>query len=306
VKAVSQSEVGFWDLLEAFQTVSAELARFKDVSALADSALQLALELTKSAVAFIGLVDTDGLPTQVFSRSADASDGLPSSEVERIVAAAAAPASATANTVELNWTRYTNPGARVFRSYCGHPLNAGGKVIGMVGVASPNGYTDAQRRAFAIFANQVAAALEIALLEERRKEMVDTLVNLRQELDRSERQRLINDEMARSAWQLVSALLLATALAYMLLAALFNSLIYPLTIMLCLPMALVGAIVGLTLAGESLNVVSMIGIIMLVGLVSKNAILLVDYTNTLRGRGLERDEAVRMAASVDSSADANR
>jgi HAE1 family hydrophobic/amphiphilic exporter-1 len=106
------------------------------------------------------------------------------------------------------------------------------------------------------------------------------------------------DEMARSAWQLMSALLLATALAYMLLAALFNSLIHPLTIMLCLPMALVGAIVGLALAGETLNVVSMIGIIMLVGLVSKNAILLVDYTNTLRGRGLERDEAVRQAGPV--------
>jgi HAE1 family hydrophobic/amphiphilic exporter-1 len=106
------------------------------------------------------------------------------------------------------------------------------------------------------------------------------------------------DEMARSAWLLVSALLLAAALAYMLLVALFNSLLHPLTIMLCLPMALVGAIVALALAGETLNVVSMIGIIMLVGLVAKNAILLVDYTNTLRGRGLERDEAVRQAGPV--------
>jgi HAE1 family hydrophobic/amphiphilic exporter-1 len=106
------------------------------------------------------------------------------------------------------------------------------------------------------------------------------------------------DDMERSAGLLISALLLASALAYMLMAALFNSLIYPLTIMLCLPMALVGAISALAIAGETLNVVSMIGIIMLVGLVSKNAILLVDYTNTLRSRGLERDEAVRQAGPV--------
>lgn len=106
------------------------------------------------------------------------------------------------------------------------------------------------------------------------------------------------DEMARSAGLLINALLLATALAYMLMAALFNSLVHPLTIMLCLPMALVGAIAALAIAGETLNIVSMIGIIMLVGLVSKNAILLVDYTNTLRSRGLERDEAVREAGPV--------
>jgi hydrophobic/amphiphilic exporter-1 (mainly G- bacteria), HAE1 family len=106
------------------------------------------------------------------------------------------------------------------------------------------------------------------------------------------------DEMARSAGLLISALLLATALAYMLMAALFNSLIYPLTIMLCLPMALVGAIAALVLTGETLSIISMIGIIMLVGLVSKNAILLVDYTNTLRSHGLDRDEAVRQAGPV--------
>jgi HAE1 family hydrophobic/amphiphilic exporter-1 len=106
------------------------------------------------------------------------------------------------------------------------------------------------------------------------------------------------DEMADSARLLVAALLLAAALAYMLMAALFNSLVHPLTIMLCLPMALVGAIGALALAGETMNIVSMIGIIMLVGLVSKNAILLVDYTNTLRSRGLERDEAVRQAGPV--------
>ena len=104
--------------------------------------------------------------------------------------------------------------------------------------------------------------------------------------------------MATSARLLISALLMAAALAYMLMAALFNSLIHPLTIMLSLPMALVGAVAALVLAGETLSIVSMIGIIMLVGLVSKNAILLVDYTNTLRSRGLDRDEAIRQAGPV--------
>lgn len=199
METVSQSEAGFWDLLEAFQSVSAELARLKDVGAVAEAGLQLALDLTKSAVAFIGLVDADGEPTQVFSRTADPSEALPQEEIERIVAATAGPPPAVENTVELNWNRFTEPSARVFRSYCGQPLTAAGKVIGMFGVASPTGYNAAQRRAFAIFANQVAAAMEIAILEDRRKSMVDTLVNLRADLDRSERERLLNKERAESA-----------------------------------------------------------------------------------------------------------
>src|SRR5438270_11508971 len=69
----------------------------------------------------------------------------------------------------------------------------------MFGVATPTGHTAVQQRTFAAFANQVAAALALAQLDERRKEMVDALVNLRADLDRSERQRLIHEERARSA-----------------------------------------------------------------------------------------------------------
>ncbi len=103
------------------------------------------------------------------------------------------------------------------------------------------------------------------------------------------------ETMEESARAMVAALLLAILLAYMLMAALFNSFVHPLTIMLSLPMALVGAILALALLGESLSIVSMIGFIMLVGLVAKNAILLVDYINTLRARGLARDAAVQEA-----------
>jgi len=69
----------------------------------------------------------------------------------------------------------------------------------MIGVASPSGFTAMQQRTFAIFAAQVAAALGAAQQYERRQQMVDTLVNLRADLDRSEKQRLISLERARSA-----------------------------------------------------------------------------------------------------------
>jgi HAE1 family hydrophobic/amphiphilic exporter-1 len=89
-----------------------------------------------------------------------------------------------------------------------------------------------------------------------------------------------------------AALGLSIILVYMLMAALFDNLLYPLVIMLSLPQAMIGALLGLMFAGHALTVVAMIGIIMLVGLVTKNAILLVDYTNTLRERGLSRTDAI--------------
>ncbi|MHB1458682.1 MAG: efflux RND transporter permease subunit, partial [Armatimonadota bacterium] len=99
-------------------------------------------------------------------------------------------------------------------------------------------------------------------------------------------------EMVESFIKLFGALILAMLLVYMLMAALFESLLNPLIIMLSVPMALVGAILAIIVTGESLNIISMIGIIMLIGLVTKNAILLVDYTNTLRRRGMERNPAI--------------
>jgi HAE1 family hydrophobic/amphiphilic exporter-1 len=91
---------------------------------------------------------------------------------------------------------------------------------------------------------------------------------------------------------LLSALSLSVLLIYMLMVALYENWLYPLVIMFALPLALVGAFVGLVLTGNTLNLFSMIGIIMLMGLVAKNGILLVDYTNTLRSRGLDRNAAI--------------
>jgi HAE1 family hydrophobic/amphiphilic exporter-1 len=76
------------------------------------------------------------------------------------------------------------------------------------------------------------------------------------------------------------------------MGALFESFITPLVIMFSLPQALVGALLALMMTGKPMSIVTMIGFIMLVGLVTKNAILLIDYTNTLRERGKKRNDAV--------------
>lgn len=99
-------------------------------------------------------------------------------------------------------------------------------------------------------------------------------------------------QMDAAVSALTSALTLSIILIYMLLVALYESWLYPLAIMLALPVSLIGAFGGLVLTGNTLNLFSMIGMIMLMGLVAKNAILLVDYTNILRARGYERFEAI--------------
>jgi HAE1 family hydrophobic/amphiphilic exporter-1 len=98
--------------------------------------------------------------------------------------------------------------------------------------------------------------------------------------------------MQESFAYLFSALALAVVLVYMLMAALFESLTTPFVIWLALPQALVGALLGLMVANKTFSMISMIGIIMLVGLVTKNGILIIDYTNTLRSRGKSRRDAI--------------
>jgi len=105
--------------------------------------------------------------------------------------------------------------------------------------------------------------------------------------------------MKESFQHMLFALMLAIALIYMVLASQFNSFVHPITIMISLPLSLIGALGALFITGMSLSMISIIGIIMLMGLVTKNAILLVDYTNTLRYRdGLDRNEALRKAGPV--------
>jgi HAE1 family hydrophobic/amphiphilic exporter-1 len=105
--------------------------------------------------------------------------------------------------------------------------------------------------------------------------------------------------MGESFRNLSFALFLAVILIYMVLASQFGSFVHPFTIMLSLPLSLIGAIGALILAGQVLSIFAMIGIIMLMGLVTKNAILLVDYIITLRTRdGMERDAALLKAGPI--------
>jgi HAE1 family hydrophobic/amphiphilic exporter-1 len=88
------------------------------------------------------------------------------------------------------------------------------------------------------------------------------------------------------------AFLLALVAIYMILAAQFDSFLHPFTIMLSAPLSFVGAFAAVRLAGQSLDVMGQIAFLMLMGIVMKNGILLVDYTNTLRARGLPLRDAV--------------
>lgn len=100
------------------------------------------------------------------------------------------------------------------------------------------------------------------------------------------------DVQAREGQYLMSALLVGFILVYALLASLYNNLLYPFIIQLAQPQAMIGAILALVLTDKPLTIIGFIGIIALVGLVGKNAILLVDYTNTLRERGMNREDAI--------------
>ncbi|MSQ23964.1 MAG: efflux RND transporter permease subunit [Chloroflexi bacterium] len=91
---------------------------------------------------------------------------------------------------------------------------------------------------------------------------------------------------------LLAAFGMSIIFMFMLLSALYESMVYPWAVVLSLPVALVGAILALAVTGNTINIFSMMGMILLVGLVAKNAILLVDYTNTLRKRGMTRQEAI--------------
>jgi HAE1 family hydrophobic/amphiphilic exporter-1 len=107
------------------------------------------------------------------------------------------------------------------------------------------------------------------------------------------------DMMAESFASIIFSLCLAIVLIYMVLASQFESFIHPVTIMISVPLSIGGALGALALTGLTLNIFSMIGMVMLMGLVTKNAILLVDYTNLLRReQGLEKNEALLTAGPV--------
>ncbi|MGQ0703742.1 MAG: efflux RND transporter permease subunit [Gemmatimonadales bacterium] len=105
-------------------------------------------------------------------------------------------------------------------------------------------------------------------------------------------------ELRESGTSLYFAFALALIFVFMVLASQFESLVHPFTVLTAVPLAVTGAIFTLFLAKSSINLYSQIGMILLIGLVAKNSILLVDYTNRLRARGLETAAALVEAGRV--------
>ncbi|MFA6540465.1 MAG: efflux RND transporter permease subunit [Bacteroidota bacterium] len=93
------------------------------------------------------------------------------------------------------------------------------------------------------------------------------------------------ERQAEAFSSLFFALITAILLIYFVMVSLYNSYLYPFVVLFSLPVAVIGALLGLALAGENLSIYSIIGMIMLMGLVAKNAILLVDFTNKLKEEG---------------------
>jgi hydrophobe/amphiphile efflux-1 (HAE1) family protein len=97
---------------------------------------------------------------------------------------------------------------------------------------------------------------------------------------------------------LILALVLGVVVAYMILGAQFNSFVHPILVLIALPFSATGAVLALVIAGQSLNMFSMIGMVLLMGIVKKNAILLVDFTNERRKHGLSVHDALNEACPI--------
>ena len=106
------------------------------------------------------------------------------------------------------------------------------------------------------------------------------------------------EEFGKTLSNIKFVFLLAFVLLYMVLASQFNSFIQPFIIMLAQPLAIIGGLVALLISGDTLNIYSMIGLVLLIGLVAKNSILLVDLTNQLVEKGASINDALKEACPI--------
>jgi HAE1 family hydrophobic/amphiphilic exporter-1 len=106
------------------------------------------------------------------------------------------------------------------------------------------------------------------------------------------------EEFGKTVGYMIFAFTLAIVLLYMVLASQFNSFIQPFIIMVAQPLAIIGGVAALWLFGHTLNIYSMVGLVLLIGLVAKNSILLIDLTNQRRADGMPIDEALRNACPI--------
>ncbi|MBD3348134.1 MAG: MMPL family transporter [Candidatus Eisenbacteria bacterium] len=108
----------------------------------------------------------------------------------------------------------------------------------------------------------------------------------------------LSEKLKESSGAVAFVFIIALIIAYLVLSAQFESFVSPFVIMLTVPMGMIGATVGMLLMGVTLNIFSQIGLIMLIGLAAKNGILIVEFTNQLRDRGLGFEEAVFRASRL--------
>jgi len=164
----------------------------RDLVQLCELSLGLALDLTGASVAFIGLVDEAGVRDRVFTHSRDPKWAFKPEDVDTLLVDATAK----------------GKGARPLQSvssFAALQLRAGGEVIGVCGVAGEVPLGPTQHQAFSVFASHLAGAIEIVRLRQRRHEMIDSLINLRADLDRSEKARMVEHARAQAAIQIEKA-----------------------------------------------------------------------------------------------------
>ncbi|MBI1953883.1 MAG: efflux RND transporter permease subunit [Candidatus Omnitrophica bacterium] len=160
--------------------------------------------------------------------------------------------------------------------------------------ATPLTITRRQReRAISLFANVAPGQSQAAALDEAERIAKEVL---------PEGYRAVfggsSQTFRESVGSLVFALVLGIVIAYMVLGSQYNSYVHPFTVLLALPFSLSGALIALWIADQSLNIMSYIGLILLMGIVKKNSILLVDFTNQMRRQGKGVSEALLAACPI--------
>ena len=107
-----------------------------------------------------------------------------------------------------------------------------------------------------------------------------------------------NREMEESFWSLLGAVALSIFLVYLVMASTFESLVHPFVIMFTVPFALIGAIFGLKISGQSISIIAFLGLIFLIGVIVNNAIVMIDAVNHFRRDGMAKQDAVIAAAKL--------
>jgi hydrophobe/amphiphile efflux-1 (HAE1) family protein len=154
-------------------------------------------------------------------------------------------------------------------------------------------YHEDRERAITVFANMAkgtAQAEALDTVERLAKEVLPAGYHVKMAGS--------SETFKESFRELIFALLLGIVVSYMILASQFNSYIHPVTVLLALPFSLSGALLALFLAGQTINLFSLIGILLLMGIVKKNSILLVEFTNHHRELGLSVTEALKQACPI--------